>query len=90
MDRIKSQCPPHRCADGLVVSVQAGAYLYSTPRADKGPYTHVELGFPSQVPPDYILEYAEEPDNPTGTVYPYTPVELVYRWFAEHGGAIAM
>ncbi len=47
------------CKDGATVSVQASQYHYSTPRNDRGPYSHVEAGFPSVIPPDSWSEYAE-------------------------------
>ena len=70
---------------GVTVSVQASSTHYSLPRVDYAPngVTHVELGFPSVVPPDYIMEYAEEPDAPTNTVYGYVPIELVEQWRVE-------
>lgn len=71
--------------DGTRVSVQASKYHYCIPRTDKGPYTHVELGFPSADPPGYIQNFVEhfgpEPIDYTECIYPYVPVELVKRWF---------
>lgn len=68
----------------ISVSIQAGRGLYCKPRTDRATaYTEVELGFPNEVPPDYILQYAEEPDSPTETVYGYVPIELVARWMRE-------
>lgn len=73
------------------VSIQASKSHYSTPRSDNVErYTHVELGYPSETPPDYILEYAEDPDNPTETVYPHVPIEKVVQWAAEKGGMRAL
>ncbi len=75
----------------VTVSIQAGATNYSTPRSNNtGRYTHVELGFPSETPPDYIMNYADDPSNPTETVYAYVPIELVVQWAAEKGGARAL
>lgn len=73
-------------ANGVTVSVQASSYHYCDPRSDTGPYTTLEMGFPSVKPPDYIMEHAETPDQPTETVYGYVPVELIQRWFDECGG----
>lgn len=38
------------CKDGFSMSVQAGLYLYCTPRTDlsSGNYSAVEIGFPSE------------------------------------------
>lgn len=73
------------CNDGFSMSVQAGRHLYSTPREDYGPYLDVEVGFPSQQEP-LLMEYAEEADKPTATVYGYVPVEVVDAVIAKHGG----
>lgn len=83
-----------QCADGFRVSIQASSSHYSTPRTNNAPhYTSVELGFPSQTPPDYICPFVEwfhdsEP-NYTGSVYPHVPSELVARMLAEHGGVVS-
>ncbi len=73
------------CPDGFSVSIQANQFAYCLPRRDKGPYTHVELGYPTHNPPDYLMEYCEDDENPTNTVYGYVPIELVERWLKEHG-----
>lgn len=77
--------PPIRCADGFSVSVQASAFHYCRPRKNRGPYTHFELGFPSQED-DLIQEYAESPDIPTRTVYPCVPHDIVIALIEKHGG----
>lgn len=80
---------PHvRCKDGFRMSVQAGTYLYSTPREDQGPWTHVELGFPSKRPQPWEQwkSYCEDPRSPLRTVYGYVPVEMVEALIALHGG----
>jgi hypothetical protein len=75
------------CLDGYTVSVQAGDGNYCNPRDDYGPYTEVELGYPSF--PDPLLDgYAESPGKPTDTVYPYVPVALVRDLIVKHGGAV--
>lgn len=74
------------CADGFRISIQASEYHYSTPRVNAAIYTHVELGFPSGPPTAEIMEYAEDPEDPTGTVYGYVPIELVYELLKLHGG----
>ena len=53
-----------------------------------GPYTHVEVGFPSDRPElwrDWEA-YAEDPDEPTRTVYGYVPLQLVQELVTTHGG----
>ena len=77
------------CKDGFTMSVQAGETQYCHPRetgADK--YTEVEIGFPNR-PEDLILEYAENGDRPTETVYAYVPASLVTLVIAKHGGMVS-
>ena len=74
------------CKDGYRVSIQASRYHYSIPQRDGASlYSAVELGYPS-VADSLIAEYAEEPDNLTGTVYGCVPVELVEQLLEKHGG----
>lgn len=93
------------CVDGFALSVIAGRGTYCTPRPDwpfeggtsadySGPYTHVEVGFPSERPepwepvdgPECWQRYAEDPEEPTETVYGYVPVALVRHLIELHGG----
>ena len=86
-----------RCADGFEMSVLAGAGAYCKPRPGwydgvpddyPGPYTAVEVGYPS-VRPEPWAEWeqcAESPEDPTGTVYGCVPVEMVRELVALHGG----
>lgn len=55
-----------------------------------GPYRAVEVGFPSARPEPWRtwIEYAEEPTEPTKTVYGYVPVEMVRELIALHGGEV--
>lgn len=75
------------CKDGFSMSVQAGYYLYSTPRAnlESGNYTEVEIGFPSEKE-DLICGFAEDHSDYTETVYPYVPIEIVENVIQKHGG----
>ena len=47
------------CADGFNMSIQADEFVYCSPRNNDGPYTAVEIGFPSHHE-DLILEFAED------------------------------
>lgn len=78
---------PIRCADGLSFSVQANSTAYCAPRTDDGPYTAVEVGFPSQRV-EAFMEYAEDPDNPTETVYGWVPAEIVEKVVNDRGGRV--
>jgi hypothetical protein len=59
-----------------------------------GPYAAVEVGFPSERPEPwepidgalYWSQYAENENDPTGTVYGYVPVALVRALVRSHGG----
>lgn len=75
------------CDDGWSISVQAGVFSYSIPRSQTGPYTSVECGFPSEMD-EHLQPFAEDPNDPTGTVYPYVPIEIVINALAAHGGVV--
>lgn len=78
--------PKILCADGLEISVQASHYHYCSPRTDNAlEYYEVEVGFPSEKIEEF-MEYAEDSEDPTGTVYANVPVELVEAVIAAHGG----
>lgn len=76
------------CADGLSFSAQAnGKGAYCSPQQDNVTWTHVEIGFPSEKVEE-IMEFAEDQDDPTGTVYGYVPVEIVEAIVEAHGGLV--
>jgi hypothetical protein len=79
------QVEPIVCADGLSMSVQASQTHYCAPRDSVGPWTTVEVGFPSQRVEE-LMEYAETPDTPTDTVYGNVPVAVVEAVIEKHGG----
>lgn len=79
-------CPHIECADGLRLSVQASHFHYCVPRTDGGPYSSVEVGFPSERIEE-LMPYADEPESPTQTVYGYVPVEIVEAVIKAHGGS---
>lgn len=83
----KQLTPLIHCVDGTTLSVQASTNHYCEPRNNFGPYTRVEVGYPSEEPPDTWSPYAEEePNEPTKTIYAYIPIELVNFFIASHGG----
>jgi hypothetical protein len=68
----------------VTVSIQAGSGRYSTPSSNEAKrFTAVEIKSSNQRPPDYIMPYAQDPENPTKTTYEYVPIELVVRWAME-------
>ena len=73
------------CVDGFSMSVQATHGAYCSPRRNLGPWYEVEVGFPS-AEPELIMQYAEQPEIPTETVYAYVPLETVEELIAMHGG----
>ncbi len=79
---------PVLCVDGFRVSVQASNGHYCEPRKNTGPWSQVELGYPSADPGGVIRAHAEDPAPPTETVYPYVPIELVEALIAQHGGIV--
>ena len=77
------------CADGFRMSVQAGVYNYCDPQVPDAPkYDLVEVGFPT-AEESILMPYAETPEDPTGTVYAYVPVELVTNVIVKHGGMVS-
>ena len=85
------------CNDGFNFSVNENASGYCSPRYSKGPYTAVELGYPSAVEPllkgyheskyDYKKErnYSFE-ESAKDTVYAYVPANLVMQIIRKHKG----
>lgn len=84
------QLPICECADGWKVSIQAGSPYYSIPRqANAGVYAGFELGYPTEAEP-LLMDYAEDAENPTSTVYPFTPTEVIKEVLSKHGGVIGI
>lgn len=78
-----------QCADGFTMSVQGNERAYCTPRVNGAEeYTEVEVGFPNMVE-ELLLPYAEEPDNPRGTVYGYVPAQVIVNVIAKHRGIVS-
>jgi hypothetical protein len=82
-DRVE---PRVECNDGVSLSVQASRNHYCSPRSDNGPWTTVEVGYPSVDPGEAWREFQEDEDNPTETVYGNVPIELVEAFIEAHGG----
>ena len=82
----KDLAPWVTCGDGTTLSVQASHAHYCKPRTDQGPYSHVEVGYPSVPPPETWEQYADGafPSD----VYAYVPVELVHKFIVAHGGEV--
>jgi hypothetical protein len=95
---VDTTMPTHRTriilVDGESVSVQASETHYCAPRQTISvgelkqfnvPYYEYEIGFPS-FKADEWMEYAEQPEQPTETVYGYVPVSVVQAVIDSHGG----
>ncbi len=86
MNRHLDHVPQIVCADGFKMSVQASAYHYCYPRNSKGPWSAVEIGFPSERVEAFMPYIDGGEDDPTGTVYGYVPIDLVADAISDHGG----
>lgn len=75
------------CKDGFKMSVQAGEALYCCPRKnlESGSYVSCEVAFPS-AKEDLLMEFAEDQETPTDTVYPCVPIEIIDEVIKKHGG----
>ena len=82
---MKKPYPTLVLKSGLSLSVQASSYHYCEPRSDSGPYSSFEIGFPSEKI-DKIMEYAEDPESPTATVYGYVPSQVVLEIIQDNQG----
>ncbi len=84
-DRLNQQVV---CADGFMMSVQAHDGAYCSPRIDNAPsYDEVEVGFPSSAEP-LLMQWCEDKNEPTCTVYGYVPAQVVINVIAKHGGMV--
>lgn len=84
-DSLLQQVPPIVCKSGLKMSVQASKNHYCSPRNDVGPWTAVEVGFPSRLIPE-LEQYAGDWESPTNTVYGFVPIHLVEKIIQDNGG----
>ena len=75
------------CADGFRMSVQASEYHYCSPRTNDAVYHCVEVGFPSECEWE-LMPWAEDPDTPSDTIYPFVPVTVIRAVIEKHGGMV--
>ena len=78
------------CKDGFAMSVQASEFHHCHPKENgiAMNYSSVEVGFPSKKE-DLILDWAEDRDDPTGTVYGYVPASVIIDVIENHGGMVS-
>ncbi len=76
-----------RRRDGFDMSVQVGPGMYCSPRTNSGPWSLVEVGYPSSIEP-LFWPYVEpgSSNDCTNTVYAYVPIELDAAVIELHGG----
>jgi hypothetical protein len=82
----RENMPRIELADGESISIQASCNHYCAPRDDEGPWSRVEIGYPSVKPQEEMMEFCEDPNNPTGSVYGYVPIRLACDFINAHGG----
>lgn len=58
--------PKIECADGFALSVQACRWTYCTPRENTGPWTAVEVGYPTDREESLMPYIDGDDDDPTG------------------------
>lgn len=73
------------CNDGFSMSVQGSSSHYCYPRTLAKDYWEMEIDFPSEVEP-LLLNWADESELPTDTVYGYVPVTVIDQVIEAHGG----
>ena len=77
------------CADGFSMSVQASEFSYCEPReSGASRYTAVEVGYPSQRE-ELLMQWCEDAEEPTQTVYGWVPSQTVALVVAKHGGVVS-
>lgn len=70
------------CRDGFRVSIQASAHHACTPRDDTGPYTTVEVGYPSKHEP-LLIPFLDEF---CADIYNHVPAQIIRQLIHAHGG----
>lgn len=86
---ITQQCHRLVLANGVNMSIQASASHYCSPREciPYSQYTEFEIGFPSEEI-EALMPYCDDDSNPTGTVYPHVPLEVLDIYIASVGGVV--
>jgi hypothetical protein len=73
------------CKDGFKMSVQGSSFHYCSPRKASDSYYEMEIGYPTAEEIE-LLEYAEDKNALTNTVYGYVPTSLIQSVIEKHGG----
>lgn len=79
---------PALCAPWVANGCPASPLGHEVACTYDGPFTSVEVGFPSHRPEPWSdwKDYCETPEDPTGTVYGQVPVQVVRDLLELHGG----
>lgn len=77
------------CGDRTMLSVQASSGHYCSPRDNDGPWDSVEVGYPSRKL-DGLMQWAEDADRPTDTVYGYVPLSTLAAVIDDCGGFVGI
>lgn len=81
----KTRTPTIYCNDGTHLSVQTGEFNYCDPKTNTGPWTEVEVGFPSREFESLKL-YEESNYSDNSGIYGYVPIEVIVDIINECGG----
>ena len=76
------------CVDGFTMSVQASSAHVCIPRNDHGPYTAVEVGYPSEMEP-LLMPYSDGMSEICGgapSMYANVPAEVIMDVVCKHFG----
>lgn len=73
------------CKDGFTLWVQASSSHYCEPQNDTGPYTEVEVNYPSEEV-ECLAPYASGYERASDEIYHNVPVAVVERLIELHGG----
>jgi hypothetical protein len=71
--------------NGGSISIQASHTHYCEPRDNEGPYSEVEVAYPTKGTkyPKSLLDYSDTPDEP---VFAYVPSDIVEQIIEMNGG----
>jgi len=77
--------PPVICKSGLTMSVQASETHYCSPKNNVGPYSRVEVGFPSRRVMA-LMPYRDWAPGRPARIFSYVPVTVVATVIEKNGG----
>lgn len=88
----EQKCKALLLKDGTKLSIQASGLHYCKPCENSPAYDYYdsfEIGFPSKLIEEF-LPYADDPDDPTATVYGQVPKELIQTVVDSRGGVVGV